>query len=64
MPGRLDEDELVVTLEEGQRRREGQDRATDVRGWDVLMVRRGGCWITIGESLTAAVVREGAVVEG
>jgi len=54
----------VVTLEEGQRRREGHDRATAVRGRDALMVQRGGCWITIGESLTAAVVREGAVVEG
>ena len=54
----------MVTLEEGQRRREGHDRATAVRGRDALMVRRGGCWITIGESLTAAVVREGAVVEG
>ena len=52
---------------------EGRDRATAVRGRDALMVRRGGRWITIGESLTGvvegdlgvpAVVREGAVVEG
>ena len=58
----------MVTLGEGQRRREGRDRATAVRGRDTLMMRRGGCWITIGvvegDLGVPAVVREGAVVEG
>ena len=43
------------SLLEGQRRREVRDRATAVRGRDTLMVRRGGRWITIGESLTGVV---------